>query len=393
MSDGRESELRDADLRAAFAPLAGDAEAMRARVLAALPQQAARRPTPAPRPRAWPWVAAGAAAGLLVGWLIGRMPGAAGPVEPDAPVQVAAAETARVVGKAGELFVEGDDGVTALAVGDRVALDRFVGTNDEGRAFLVLPGELEIRLNKSTRVALVGSRSLELAGGQLCLKVPPESRPVHLATLDGAVTAAPGMVQVTAKPGRTEVVTLEGKARFEDHGGDEHAVVAGQVLAIVDGVASEPRPMVLAWDHVAWQVDLLAGGPERREEAYAWAWTLIEALGDPERSARAEHALRTAGGLGAAALGMAANELPDARAELRRHCWLLLAQIADGRSVRYLLGGPMSDDPEIRFATVHAIERITGIPSGGSFEFWRDAPYAVRFDTLRKWRERVLERF
>src|SRR5690606_5573448 len=145
------------------------------------------------------------------------------------------------------------------------------------------------------------------------------------------------------------------------------------------------EPVALAFDHVAWQIDMLGCGSERRDEAYRWTWGLIDALEEPALAERAERALRSSGTVGEHVVGAATWELPPARTALRRRCWLLLADVATASSTAYLLGGPRSDDGDVRAATAAAIERATGVASGRDAGFWRDAPHAERFDVLRRW--------
>lgn len=378
------SEIRDPDLRDALRPLAGEPLDDWLRIRAALPEEEG------PRRPIWPWAAAAAAAGILLGVAASRL--WTGPAPAREPVAGGApTETARLVGAAGKVFVETDAGVQPLVVGDRTVLDRFVETGPESIAFFVLPGKVELRLDQGSRVALLGRRSLEFAGGRVFLQVPESSGAVHVATLEGEVVANRGAVQVSAYDDRTVVVALDGDAQFETFGGETAELDGNRMVACVQGELEKVAPVELAWDHVAWQVEMLAGCVDRREEAYLWTLTLVDALDRPEVSAHAERELRSAGPIGAVALGMGIYDMLQGRPALQKRCWLLLADVGGAESLPYLLGGPSEDDPDVRVATVRTIERITAIPSGQDATFWREAPPARRFDVLTDWRERLRE--
>ncbi len=377
MSDPLDRELRDA-----IEPLMGDPAATWARVMGSLP---------APRLRPlWPLVATATAAGLALGWvaaLLTREPQPKG--LPTDQIAVVKQEPARVVARMGKTWVESDRGPRALMVGDTMAVEAILGTSDESRLFMTLANDVELRLNADSRLAIDTDRSVTLAAGQLFVGQRGEGKSFVVVTGDLDVHCDRADFEVTTTKTGTEVVALEGHVRVATLGGDERALGSLQRVELRNGELGEVQSAGSRWGYVAWQIDALAACADRREEAFGYAYELVRALGDPAAEAAAERSLRTIGALGAGALGMFASGFPDAPTELRRRCWTILADVADARSLPYLLTAITSEDAEVRVAAVRAIERVTAMPSGHDEKFWRDAPYAQRFDVVDAWRRRL----
>ncbi|MCC6783861.1 MAG: hypothetical protein IT457_13545 [Planctomycetes bacterium] len=383
MTEPRQDEL-DRELRDALEPLRGDPVDDWARVLDALP-------TARPRPLL-PLLVGAVAAGLAVGWVAALLTRPE-PTEP--PKEVAQTEPAsvvelpvRVVARAGEAFVETASGARKLGPGEGLRFEEIVATGGDGLLFLSLPGEVELRLNGGTRVTLDGPRAATLARGQVFLGKRGGEGTFILATPEGELRTERGDASVVAGERGTELVALEGRARFVNFAGEEVSLGARERVAVQDGLAGDKAMAGSRWKYVGWQVHELAASYDRREEAFDYAYELVRALEDPTIAADAERELRHAGALGAMALGMAAVEIRD-QPKLVRRCWLLLADVADSMSLGYLHRGILAEDAEVRIASVHAIERITAIPSGRDESFWREASEAERFDVVQVWRKKL----
>src|SRR5690606_32027749 len=135
----------------------------------------------------------------------------------------------------GGVAVEEDGGPRALRTGERFAFERFVTTAEDGRAFVALPGDVELRIAERSRVLVLGRRAVELAGGRLFVLVPPSSGAVSVATIAGELVTEEGAVQLTAKGGWTEIVTLDGEAVFVDATGGSATLGPGRRVVCDDG--------------------------------------------------------------------------------------------------------------------------------------------------------------
>ncbi len=378
MSDRFDDELRDA-----IAPLRGDPSEVWARVLEQMPVPRSRR--------VLPLVAGAVAAGLAIGWVAALLTRAApaATVEP-VPVQnVALAQPVRVLGRNGETMIQTETGVRKLGVGDAFGFQEIVATGNDGQLYLGLPGDIELRLNVGTRVTLEGEHSATLARGQLFVAKRGGNETYVVMTQDGEVHTERGDLSIVVAAKGSEIVALDGKVRFASLAGEERLLGPRERVEIRDGALGQKVAAGPRWRYVAWQVDALSGCVDRREEAFGYAYELIRALDDPTTAVEAERALRSANSLGAMAAGMAAIDLPDDQAQLRRRCWLLLSDMADSTSLPYLHRGILNQDPDVRSASVRAIERITAVPSEHDERFWREAAEAERFDAVQRWRKRL----
>ena len=373
----------DNELRAAIEPLRGDPVDAWADVLGHLP--------PAPRRPLVPLVAGAIAAGLAIGWVaafLTRGPAATGQ-PPRNDQLVAQSQPVRVVGRVGKAFLETETGAHELQMGDGLAFAEILGTGDESRLLLALPGAIELRLNSGTRLMLESQRTATLVKGQLFIGKRSTDGGYVLVTNDVDVRIDKADVQITVRSDGTEVVALDGPVHVATMAGDEAALETLQMVRVSGGSLGAIESAGPRWKHVAWQVETLAACSDRLDEAYGYAYELVRALDDPTTEAEAEHALRSASALGAGALGMFAITVTDTSPELRKRCWILLSDVADSRSLKYLLNAIANEDVDVRIGAAHAIERITAIPSGEDDAFWRGASYADRFDVVDSWRKRL----
>lgn len=348
-----------------------------------------RLPEPRRKPL-WPLVASAVAMGLATGWVIAalRCPKAE-PATPPPPQIVSQTLPVRVLAREGKASLESATGPVALAVGQSIDFEQIITTEVDSRLFLALGDQVEARLDAATRLILDGPRGATLARGRVFVRRSGNGGQFAIVTNEADIQLEAAELQVTSIDSETTVIAFEGRARIATVTGDERTLSARQRLAIKDGLLGEAENSGPNWEHLQWQFGLLGSSPEHREEAYARAYELVRSLEDPNLARGAELALRAAGSVGAGACGMFAMNFPDASADVRKRAWLLLTDIGDVWSLPFLLNAITNDDADVRVRAADAIERITSIPSGRPTEFWRDAPYAERFEVVRAWRVKL----
>ena len=370
----------DRELREALEPLAGDPDALRDRVLEALPN--AR-----PRPLFPMWLAAGfvgVSLGLLCGRALWHKDGQ--PVVSDAGIQpVAAAALRTVIGEVARRNREGSrEGLevsAALWTGDRIE------TQPESFATITLPDGTELRLNAASVFELTSESTLNLENGQLWAQFAPGTR-WRIHHEQGTVETEGGAIDVRAEGRSLHATALGGEVRLVSRDGVARLLKPGQACSIHNGIVRKREYLRWPMHVVAWQLPLLSGTP--RDELLTMAREMVELLEHPDAASMAEMTLRTFGDSSVIPL---LEVLDPAKTviyrKVRVRAAYLLRDTAVYANCDKLFELLVDPDPRIRTAMHAAIVRVTGIEHGNE-EFWANATEEELLAEVEAWRMEIL---
>jgi len=358
-------ERRERALERAFAPLRERAERGAAR---ARPHPAAPGARPAAR-GPWPWLALGAAAGVLASGTLLRW--GAGPREAPAP-RAAPAPLAHLVHALGPVAA----GAGALSPGAELGAGARLRTPPGSRCTLLLADGTRLRVAEASELVLAGPRHVELVSGRLYADVSPAgSRFVAAAgasTIEVLGTRIDLALTRETPPDapareRAELAVLEGQALLCGT-----PVVAGQRALALDGRfvhAEEARDLLLA---TSWVNEQLAFEPEHAPEFQARIDALLAMLGATKMEHLYEWEIRSLGDHCALPLlryveSPGSRDAPHRRLDAAR----ILADVATRAQLDGLLGLLDDPDPELRVTAARGVLRLAGRPLGEPEELRR----------------------
>jgi len=397
--------LQDAAMVRAFAG-GRDAAAMLAMRVAR--EMSASSPPIADSNVAWPlretrwfaWTAFAAAAVIAVVLFLRPTPPSAPPSSvAQAPAPARPADSIAHLSLAcGEVFTcpSGQDAWKPIAPGDGVAPGTKIRTANAAKCELALPDGSRVRLNAATELRLAAPDDVQLSGGQIFSAIGPNAGPLRIAAGSANVVTTGGpaaqldVARATAGDAAT-VTVVAGAAQVHRQGaaGQQTTVRGGEFLRVGTSTGDiapggGPKwgcePLTDPLKATRWLDDLLLLLPADNEELLTRVDLLLSRI-VAERAARAspvdanpadatpgpiEHDVRARGQSWAPPIARYVAASTDTDRAKRRTAARLLADLAPPSCVEDLIPLLADDDPEIRFHTAAALNRLTGQTLGFS---------------------------
>ena len=375
------------ELRTALAPLKGDPQAIAARVLAALPDLPPEA-APAPRPAGrwpWLWIAAAGVLGFGFGYALRRE----APPQVTPPTQAAGLPQVTALLGDVEAFAPETKGSDVLANGAEFRFGTYLNTGAFSKLAVRISPELELRLDERSGVQVEAANDLRLKEGQLWLAVraaaPVRLRAAHATSIE----ATRGVLVARSGAEGVRLTVLEGSATILA-GGQQLTLAAGQTATARDGKLDAAQQLESVATVTDWLLELQVLAGDRKELEKRVERLLID-LGRAKLDTLADFEIRKLGNHCAEPLAAFLRRADVAKEQrLRRRASLLLADVADIRSLPRLFELLHDVDPEVRVAIARGIARLCGIDPGVEIGFWRSGEPDERKKMAASWREMAL---
>jgi hypothetical protein len=356
--------LQARDLDAAFGPVRAETDALAGRIAAAVRAEPRRRP-----PGRLVSLAAAAAAGFLLAFLIYRRP--APPGAPEAFLSVATGPVESLRGGSWK----------ALSPGAGVAAGDQIRTAPLAKCEIRTSDGSVIRLNEATEIELKGARAVHLKEGQIYAQVAPKKDPWKFSTDQCFFQSAEGALDLTHDPPEammkkfdpprpvTSLAVIEGRATLT--GGVAEQEVLPETACNVVQRTPEPAVGIDPLLRSRWVHDLLKARRKDDPEVARRVTLLLARLGRTKTPELFEQEIRSLGDRAVPALlSIATRPPPELSAYDRRAAAGILADLAGPPEVPSLV--PLAGDPdgEVAEAAAKALSRITGKRMQGG-DAWR----------------------
>lgn len=272
-----------------------------------------------------------------------------------------------------------------LSTGGDVPARTLVRTASGARCEFRLADGSQIRLNESTEISLHNTRQVELLRGQVWTKAGAGTVPYELVVRDTRIAAGSTTFDVLAELASIQLTVMHGVARVRA-GAAERTVVAGQQLAVADGMPGEPTPADNLVAATRWLHELLMlkgrGDPElalRIDDLFAQIGeTKMDYVYEQDIRALGDHCV-----LPLVRYIESDRSLTDPRK--RGQAARIVSDVAQPWCIPELIELLGDADGEVRYHAARALTRLTGESFGRDPDSWRDAPSEACEPTVSRW--------
>lgn len=393
--------LKEIDLRDALEALAGDPVDDASRVLKGLPQ-------PGVPPVAWWLLGVGLAAGLLFGLWMANDSIATRPAPVDADPKneeekirkekdlIPFKEMANIYFYGlGKVWVHepGKANVELIGAYDEIEHGTSFDTRGSSSlAGLLLAEEIQLRIDKGTKVTVVEPRNFDVEVGQIYVFSGYEpDLMIVVKTPIALVDVVGGGSMVEFRDGRVQVVCLHGEAEIHSvKGGPDIKLEEGEIGWInQSGEAGGPEKATFLPRWSGWMSKLLILQQDPRELSEHIA-ALVKAYYGTKHRAEAMRELRKLGGwsLNSMVDKYRENE-PQGTQEFNRQTAEFICKLATVTTLDPLFKLMSSPDPEVRYVAYSRAVDLTDEGHDIGTKFMRTASAEDRYKALQKFWDKV----